>query len=84
MLSFRYETGNDINAEESGFLKNAGKGEGVEAQVAQGQFSYTAPDGTRIALTYIADENGFQPQVRNSFLLPNRTTIYSNYRNRKN
>lgn len=49
-------------AEEQGYLKNPGK-ENEEAQFAQGQFSYTAPDGTRISLTYVADENGFQPQV---------------------
>ncbi|XP_073951403.1 endocuticle structural glycoprotein ABD-4-like [Choristoneura fumiferana] len=57
-----YETGNEINAEESGYVKNFGKGEGEEVQVAEGKFSYKAPDGTLIALTYIADENGFQPQ----------------------
>lgn len=32
-------------------------------QVAQGSYSYTAPDGQLITITYIADENGFQPQV---------------------
>ncbi|CAG9560428.1 unnamed protein product [Danaus chrysippus] len=57
-----YETGNEINAAESGYVKNFGKGEGQEIQVAEGQFSYKAPDGSPIALTYIADENGFQPQ----------------------
>ncbi|XP_038210803.1 endocuticle structural glycoprotein ABD-4-like [Zerene cesonia] len=57
-----YQTGNEINAEESGYVKNFGKGEGEEVQVAEGKFSYKALDGTPIALTYIADENGFQPQ----------------------
>lgn len=33
-----------------------------QIKVAQGQFSYTAPDGQVIRLQYIADENGFQPQ----------------------
>lgn len=41
-------------------MKNAGQPE-QEAQVAQGQFAYTSPEGQRIQLTYIADENGFQP-----------------------
>ncbi|XP_034250883.1 endocuticle structural glycoprotein SgAbd-8-like [Thrips palmi] len=56
-----YETGNEIVAEEEGFLKNAGNPE-TEAQSAKGRYAYTAPDGTRIELTYTADENGFQPQ----------------------
>lgn len=28
----------------------------------QGSFSYTGPDGQQYTVTYIADENGFQPQ----------------------
>lgn len=53
-----YETGNGIAAEERGALKGAGE----QAAIAvQGQFQYTAPDGTPIQLSYIADENGFQP-----------------------
>lgn len=59
--NFSYETGNGISADEQGFLKNAGQPE-QEAQVAQGQFQYTNPEGELIQLTYIADENGFQPQ----------------------
>ncbi|KAL3283244.1 hypothetical protein HHI36_006392 [Cryptolaemus montrouzieri] len=58
---YSYETGNSIKAEEQGFLKNAGN-EAEETQVAQGEYEYTAPDGTVIKVTYIADENGFQPQ----------------------
>lgn len=58
---FSYETGNEIQAEESGYLKNAGTPD-QEAQVAQGSYSYTAPDGQRITVTYVADENGFVPQ----------------------
>lgn len=44
-------------AQEQGYLKNAGNPE-LEAQVAQGSFSYTGPDGIPITLNYIADENG--------------------------
>lgn len=58
---YSYETGNGITAEEQGFLKNAGQPE-QEAQVAQGQYQYTAPEGEVIQLSYVADENGFQPQ----------------------
>ncbi|XP_065163187.1 endocuticle structural glycoprotein SgAbd-8-like [Atheta coriaria] len=57
---WNYETGNSITAEEQGFLKNAGQPE-QEAQVAQGQYKYTSPEGQVIELSYIADENGFQP-----------------------
>lgn len=43
-LFFSYETGNGISAEEQGYVKNQGVPE-QEAQVAQGQYQYTAPDG---------------------------------------
>lgn len=38
-------------------------GEQVEQDiiVQTGSYSYQSPDGTYITLTYIADENGFQP-----------------------
>lgn len=57
---YRYETGNEIAAEEKGYVKNLGNPE-QETQVAEGSYSYTAPDGTRITVTYVADENGFVP-----------------------
>ncbi|KAJ8966159.1 hypothetical protein NQ317_001108 [Molorchus minor] len=56
-----YETGNGIVAEEQGVLKNAGNPE-TEALDVKGSYQYTADDGTSIHLTYVADENGFQPQ----------------------
>ncbi|KAE8744064.1 Cuticle Protein CPR RR-1 5 [Frankliniella occidentalis] len=58
---WNYETGNGIAANEQGSVKNAGNPE-TEAISVQGQFSYTADDGTPIQLQYLADENGFQPQ----------------------
>nr|CAD7594962.1 unnamed protein product [Timema genevievae] len=57
-----YETANSISQSESGYLKNAGAGEGAEAQTVQGSYSYTGPDGITINLAYTADENGFQAQ----------------------
>ncbi|KAF4520090.1 hypothetical protein B566_EDAN014195 [Ephemera danica] len=59
--NWAYETANEIVAEEKGYLKNRGV-EGQEAQVAEGSYSYTDPEGRRITVTYIADENGFQPR----------------------
>ncbi|XP_063920266.1 endocuticle structural glycoprotein SgAbd-2-like [Zophobas morio] len=58
--NYVYATANGISAQEQGFLKNVGSQS--EAQVAQGSFSYTAPNGQQIALSYTADENGFHPQ----------------------
>ncbi|KAL1394781.1 hypothetical protein pipiens_002995 [Culex pipiens pipiens] len=56
---YAYETSNGIAHEEQGALKNLGE---EQAQVAQGRFSYTDPEGNKISLQYVADENGFQPQ----------------------
>lgn len=58
---YSYETENGIKVEEQGELKN--KGTDNEIQSVRGSYSYTAPDGQLITVTYIADENGFQPQV---------------------
>lgn len=51
-----YETGNGISAEERGSPKNP------DTHVKQGSFAYTGPDGVQYAISYNADENGFQPQ----------------------
>ncbi|CRK99895.1 CLUMA_CG013198, isoform A [Clunio marinus] len=56
---YAYETSKGIKAEESGQLKNAGSEQ--EAIEAKGAFSYQSPEGENIALSYVADENGFQP-----------------------
>lgn len=55
-----YETGNGITAEEQGELKNPGDKE-TEVMEVRGSYEYTAPDGTLISVSYIANENGFQP-----------------------
>ncbi|XP_031640900.1 cuticle protein CP14.6-like [Contarinia nasturtii] len=62
--NYAYETSNQIKASESGQIKQVGS---ESAITAQGEYSYIAPDGTPVKLSYIADENGFQPQ---SELLP--------------
>ncbi|KAL4706490.1 hypothetical protein ACJJTC_015688 [Scirpophaga incertulas] len=58
---YSYETGNGIAAQEQGYLKNAGVKD-AEAQVAQGSFAYTSPEGIPISVSYIADENGFRAE----------------------
>ncbi|CAG9786058.1 unnamed protein product [Diatraea saccharalis] len=57
--NFNYETGNGISAHESGAPRAPGP-EG-NAVTAEGGFSYRAPDGQQISITYTADENGFHP-----------------------
>ncbi|KAF4523919.1 hypothetical protein B566_EDAN012270 [Ephemera danica] len=57
---YSYATGNGINAQEQGYLKNPGTN--VEAQVMQGSYSYTGPDGVVYTVNYIADENGFRAE----------------------
>ncbi|XP_073951430.1 endocuticle structural glycoprotein ABD-4-like [Choristoneura fumiferana] len=60
---YSYETENGIKAEETGSLKKASGPDSSDVIIAQGAFSYTAPDGTVINLNYVADdENGFKPE----------------------
>ncbi|KAG8233379.1 hypothetical protein J437_LFUL005841 [Ladona fulva] len=54
-----YESGDGTSAQQAGQLKAVGAEAGV---VNQGSFSYAAPDGSRIVLSYTADENGYHPQ----------------------
>ncbi|EEZ98928.2 endocuticle structural glycoprotein SgAbd-1 [Tribolium castaneum] len=54
---FEYETENHISQQEIGQLKNLGN---EEANVVQGTYSYTGPDGVTYTVSYIADENGFR------------------------
>ncbi|CAG9858247.1 unnamed protein product [Phyllotreta striolata] len=58
--SWSFETGNGIQAQEQGQIKNQGTEN--EGPSVQGSVQYTSEDGTPISLTYVADENGFQPQ----------------------
>lgn len=44
--AYSYSTGNGIRADESGYVKN--RGSQNQAQVAQGSYSYTAPNGQLI------------------------------------
>uniref|UniRef100_A0A1I8P830 Uncharacterized protein n=1 Tax=Stomoxys calcitrans TaxID=35570 RepID=A0A1I8P830_STOCA len=59
--NYNYETSNGIRADEAGYLKNAGNPQ-LEAQVMQGSYSYTGPDGVVYTINYIADENGYRAE----------------------
>jgi len=59
--NYNYETGNGIQAEEEGHLNNVGTDNKVVA-VVRGSFSYTDSEGKIYKISYVADENGFQPE----------------------
>ncbi|KAI5631619.1 insect cuticle protein domain-containing protein [Phthorimaea operculella] len=56
---YAYETGNGISADQKGDLKKVGE---VDAIEVSGQYQYPGEDGQNIQLSYVADENGYQPQ----------------------
>lgn len=58
--SYSYETANGIQAQEDGQLNHQGTDD--EAFEAKGSFSYTADDGQTYQVSYVANENGFQPE----------------------
>ena len=58
IISFASEDG--INLSASGNQKQVGPKPEDVGTVSRGSYSYTAPDGTPVALSWIADENGFQ------------------------
>ncbi|CAH2007980.1 unnamed protein product [Acanthoscelides obtectus] len=60
-FSYSYATGDGQQVQAQGYLKNPGVKDN-EAEVIQGSYSYTAPDGTPITVTYIADELGFRAE----------------------
>lgn len=57
---FSYETGDGTSVQAQGVLKNAGDPE-AEVQEVSGSYAYTAADGTKVQISYIANENGYQP-----------------------
>lgn len=57
-----FETAHGIAVQEQGQLKNAGNKD-TEAEEVTGSFSFTAPDGTKYSVNYVANENGFQPDA---------------------
>ncbi|KAG6440630.1 larval cuticle protein LCP-17 [Manduca sexta] len=59
-FKYAYETENGIYGAADGFVKNVNSE--YPAVAIQGGYKYTAPDGTPVEITYVADENGYQPQ----------------------
>lgn len=71
-----YETDNGIAAQEQGTPKNFGGNPPVIPDVAQGSYSWTSPEGQVISISYIADENGYQPQVSRTIVLKKYNLYY--------
>ncbi|XP_047514434.1 larval cuticle protein LCP-22-like [Pieris napi] len=60
--NYFYETNNGIAAQAQGVPRTFAGNPPVSPAVAQGSFSWTSPEGEVISMTYVADENGYQPQ----------------------
>ncbi|KMQ91598.1 larval cuticle protein lcp-17 [Lasius niger] len=60
LYSYKYNTDTGIQAQEDGYLNNAGTDQ--EALKARGSYSYTDNDGNIFQVSYTANEDGFQPE----------------------
>lgn len=69
-VTFSYETGNNILAEESGYLKDVNEDNPAGTLVQKGSYSYETPDGELINVEYQADEQGFR--VHGEHLVKNK------------
>lgn len=55
----RYKTGNNIDASETGYIKDISEEKPGGILVQSGEYSYEAPDGSIVNVQYTADETGF-------------------------
>ncbi|XP_034658685.1 larval cuticle protein 65Ag1-like isoform X2 [Drosophila subobscura] len=59
-FNYALETSDGTKTQEQGQLNNIGTEQ--EAIAVKGSYRFVADDGVTYEVTYIADENGFQPQ----------------------
>lgn len=57
---FRYKTGNKIDSQETGFIKDISEERPSGVFVQSGEYSYEAPNGEIVNVQYTADERGFR------------------------
>ncbi|XP_031640634.1 endocuticle structural glycoprotein ABD-4 [Contarinia nasturtii] len=55
-----YKTGNNIDAQETGFLKDINEQHPNGILVQHGEYQYEAPNGEVVKVQYTADEHGFR------------------------
>ncbi|XP_050308950.1 larval cuticle protein LCP-17-like [Anthonomus grandis grandis] len=56
---FAYETDNGISAQEQGSIQVQGPEQASKS--VNGQFQFLTPENENIQISYVADENGYQP-----------------------
>lgn len=61
MSSISFEQSDGQSRQEEAVVNNLGTEN--ESLSVRGSFSFVAPDGQTYTVTYIADENGFQPSA---------------------
>ncbi|XP_046960510.1 cuticle protein CP14.6-like [Vanessa cardui] len=59
--NFAFEQSDGQTREEQGELRNEGRED--EYTAVKGSYSWVGPDGVKYIVRYIADENGFQPEI---------------------
>ncbi|XP_077303017.1 larval cuticle protein LCP-17-like [Arctopsyche grandis] len=62
-FKYNYETGNGIQARALGSPKSVA-GSQEPAEIIEGSFSWTSPEGKLITVQYTADEAGYRPKVQ--------------------
>ncbi|XP_066254880.1 endocuticle structural glycoprotein SgAbd-3-like [Euwallacea similis] len=56
---YAYETDNGISAQEQGNIQPQGPEQATKS--VSGQFQFLTPENEQIQISYVADENGYQP-----------------------
>jgi hypothetical protein len=59
VISCSYVTGDSSERHEVGVVQNPGTQ--LEGTAVQGSYFYTAPDGSPVTVSYVADSFGYQP-----------------------